>query len=211
MLSLQTVDPHTLELLRAMMAEPLFADLRLVDGTALALQYGHRKSVDLDLFGKMPADEDEMKNALDTIGVVQVLKEAERIRVYMIDDVKVDFVDYTRYPWIDAPIIEDGIRLASPRDIAAMKINAIEGRGSMKDFIDIYFLLHHFSFEKILGCYSQKYPEHSIFRALMSLTYFEDAESQFMPMMFEPVRWPEVREYISKVVKDYSDRISSTS
>lgn len=44
MLSYQTVEPHTLELLKRLMAEPLFADMRLVGGTALALQYGHRQS-----------------------------------------------------------------------------------------------------------------------------------------------------------------------
>lgn len=50
MLSLQTVVPDTLELLRKIMGEPLFSDMRLVGGTALALQYGHRSSVDLDMF-----------------------------------------------------------------------------------------------------------------------------------------------------------------
>lgn len=56
MLSYQTVEPHTLELLKRLMAEPLFAGMRLVGGTALALQYGHRQSVDLDLFGRLPDD-----------------------------------------------------------------------------------------------------------------------------------------------------------
>ena len=82
-------------------------------------------------------------------------------------------------------MVEDGgIRLASPRDIAAMKINAIEGRGTRKNFIDIFFLLQHYSLEELLGFYQQKYPEHSIFRALMSLTYFIDAEEQNMPTMY---------------------------
>lgn len=201
MLSYKTVEPHTLELLKAIMAEPLFADMRLVGGTALALQYAHRQSIDLDVFGIMPQDTDKMVERLADIGDLQVIKNSERIRLYFIDGVKVDFVDYGRYPWIDNPVVEDGIRLASPKDIAAMKVNAIEGRGSKKDFIDIYFLLHHYTLTEILDCYKQKYPDHSEFRALMSLSYFDDAEEQLMPKMFKNVSWEKVKTKILKEVK----------
>ena len=51
MLSYETIEPRTLDLLKALMQEPAFADMRLVGGTALALQYGHRQSIDLDFFG----------------------------------------------------------------------------------------------------------------------------------------------------------------
>ena len=122
MLSYETVEPHTLELLKRIMAEPLFSDMRLVGGTALALQYGHRRSV--DLFGSMPQDADGMEEKLAAIGELHVIKNSERIRIYSLDKIKVDFVDYSRYPWIDKPVVDGNIRLASPRDIAAMKINA---------------------------------------------------------------------------------------
>lgn len=206
MLSYQTVEPHTLELLKRIMAEPFFADMRLVCDTALALQYSHRQSVDLDMFGIMPEDADIMADRLSGIGDLQTIKTSERIRIYFIDRVKVDFVDYSRYPWIDEPVIEGGIRLASPRDIAAMKVNAIEGRGTKKDFIDIYFLLQHFSLGEILDFYKQKYPEHSEFRALMSLTYFDDAEEQLMPKMFRNVTWKSIKEKILKEVNAYKGR-----
>lgn len=58
-----------------------------------------------------------------------------------------------------------------------MKINAMEGRGSRKDFIDIHLLLQHYTLDELLSFYVQKYPNYSIFRALLSLTYFDDAES----------------------------------
>ncbi len=201
MLSYKTVEPHTLELLKAIMAESLFADMRLVGGTALALQYAHRQSIDLDVFGIMPQDTDEMAERLAGIGELQIIKNSKRIRLYFIDGVKVDFVDYGRYPWIDAPVVEDGIRLASPKDIAAMKVNAIEGRGTKKDFIDIYFLLNHYTLTEILDFYKQKYPDHSEFRALMSLSYFDDAEEQLMPKMFNNVSWEKVKTKILKEVK----------
>lgn len=205
MLSYKTVEPHTLELLKHIMAEPLFSDIRLVGGTALALQYGHRRSVDLDIFGSMPQDAEVMEERLSSIGDLHVIKNSERIRIYSLDKIKVDFVDYSRYPWIDEPVVDGNIRLASPRDIAAMKINAAEGRGTKKDFIDIYFLLQYYSLSDILDFYSQKYPEYSKFRALMSLTYFEDAEDQLMPKMFKRVSWEIVKKEIDKSVKNYRD------
>ena len=50
MLSYKTIEPHTLELLKKLTQEPFLAKTRLVGGTALALQYGHRMSIDLDFF-----------------------------------------------------------------------------------------------------------------------------------------------------------------
>ena len=204
MLSYQTVDAHTLELLRRLMAEPIFASLRLVGGTALALQYGHRNSIDLDFFGQLDDDAEEVKAILRKHGKLSVIKESRNIKIYLLNNIKVDFVNYN-YSWIDAPILEDELRLASPKDIAAMKINAIEGRGTKKDFIDIYFLLQHYTLHEILTFYQQKYPENSIFRALMSLSYFEDAEAQIMPIMYVPISWDEIKTTIQSQVNQYSN------
>ncbi|MBR5037872.1 MAG: nucleotidyl transferase AbiEii/AbiGii toxin family protein [Prevotella sp.] len=201
MLSYQTVEPHTLELLKQLMAESSLLDTRLVGGTSLALQYGHRSSVDLDFFGKLDDDMFVLRDCLKSMGQLLVIKETRNIRVYDLDGVKIDFVDYSRYPWLTDAVIEDGMRLASPQDIAAMKINAIEGRGTRKDFVDIYFLMQHYSLEGVLSFYQEKYPENSLFRALMSLSYFEDAEKQVMPKMFSPVSWDEMKAYIIKEVE----------
>lgn len=203
MLSYQTVEPHTLELLKGLMSEPLFGSLRLVGGTALALQYGHRSSIDLDFFGNIESDAETIKDILRKYGKLLVIKESKNIKIYQLDGVKVDIVNYS-YPWIDTPIIEDGIILASPKDIASMKVNAIEGRGTKKDFIDMYFLLQHYDLREIFTFYQNKYPENSIFRALMSLSYFDDAENQFMPKMFSSISWEDVKNYISVQVELYS-------
>ena len=203
MLSYKTVESHTLELLKGLMAEPLFSDLRLVGGTALALQYGHRSSIDLDFFGKIDAEDEAIKDILRKYGKLLVIKENKNIKIFQLDGVKVDIVNY-KYPWIKNPIVKDGITLAAPEDIAAMKINAIEGRGTKKDFIDMYFLLQHFNLQEILTFYQDKYPENSIFRALMSLSYFDDAEEQFMPKMFSPISWEDMKTYILAQVENYS-------
>ena len=200
MLSLRTIEPHTLELLKALMQEPALCELRLVGGTALALQYGHRSSIDLDLFGKIDIDAYELQEILSKHGLLRVENETKIIHQYIIDNIKVDVVNYP-FEWITPMIEDEGVRLASPMDIAAMKVNAIEGRGTKKDFIDMYMLLQHYSLEEILGFYQQKYPNHSVFRALRSLTYFEDAEDQFMPRMFVDDTWEDIKQFIVNKVK----------
>ena len=183
------------------MQEPALCELRLVGGTALALQYGHRSSIDLDLFGKIDVDAYELQEILSKHGMLRVENETKIIHQYIIDNIKVDVVNYP-FEWITPMIEDEGVRLASPMDIAAMKVNAIEGRGTKKDFIDMYMLLQHYSLEEILGFYQQKYPNHSVFRALRSLTYFEDAEDQFMPRMFVDTTWEEMKQFIIHRVKE---------
>lgn len=208
MLSLQTVQPDTLELLKVLMRLPILEGMRLVDGTSLALQYGHRRSVDLDFFGQTTRDADELTETIEeAVGKVQLLSATKRIRVYNIQNVKVDIVNYD-YPWIDDSVDEEGLRLASPKDIAAMKVNAIIGRGTKKDFIDIYFLLRHYSFDELLNLYMQKYPDGSIYRALLSMAYFNDAEQQAMPYMFEDVDWNDIKQKIRKEQELYNSRNS---
>lgn len=205
MLSIQTIEPDTLELLKRLSSQPELQETRLVGGTALALQYGHRQSVDLDFFGRLPGERDVLLELIQSIGKVTVLNQSKAILQTIINDVKVDFVDYSRYPWIDAPIKGDGFALASDKDIAAMKVNAIIGRGTRKDFIDLFVLLQHYSLAEILDFYRQKYPEFSEYRALLSMTYFEDAEMQDMPRMFIDTPWTEMKSSIIKVVKAYQN------
>ena len=203
MLSIQTIKPDTLELLKAISAQPEVQETRLVGGTALALQYGHRQSVDLDFFGCLPEDKDTLIDAVKRIGEVMVFNQSKNILQMVVNQVKVDFVDYSRYPWIDEPVKGDGFVLASDKDIAAMKVNAIIGRGTRKDFIDLYALLQHYSLPEIMDFYRKKYPEFSEYRALLSMTYFEDAEMQDMPLMLIDTPWETMKKTIIKAVEAY--------
>lgn len=205
MLQLRTITPHTLELLREIQHLPCAGETRLVGGTALALLYGHRQSVDLDFFGCLPEDKEQMEDELRSVGELSVLKSEKKIRIYEVDGIKVDFVDYTRYPWIDDVVKDEGLILASPKDIAALKVNAVEGRGTKKDFMDVYELLKHFSLQEILSFYKAKYPEHSVFRALMSLSYFDDADRQMPPPVFSLPDWETIKEGIREAVDFYSE------
>lgn len=200
MLQFQTVLPDTLELLKELSSRPEMRGFRLVGGTALALQYGHRQSIDLDFFGIPKVEQDEIVEMLSSLGPLSIHNRSRKILQVVLRDIKVDVIDYSQYPWIDTPVVEEGITLASPCDIAAMKINAVEGRGTRKDFVDIYFLLQHYSLSQMLDFYAQKYPNHSFFRALLSLTYFDDAEQQAMPKMLTNVNWEEIKHTITKEV-----------
>lgn len=200
MLYYETIGPDTLRLLENLQSLPFLEQARLVGGTALALQIGHRKSVDLDFFGSISASAEEMKEALSADHTISSIKEAQNINMFLVDSVKVDFVNY-RYNWIDDVVIEGYLRLASIMDIAAMKIYAIIGRGTKKDFIDLFFLLQRFSLEDILDFYVKKYPDGSLFMALKSLSYFDDAEGDPMPIMLEPVSWEQVKEAIGEEIR----------
>ena len=122
MLSYHTVEPHTLELLKELSNQDFLSEARLVGGTALALQYGHRMSVDLDFFGNINVDNTDLKRQLKDIGKLSVIKESKNINIFLLDGIKVDFINYA-YQWIDDAVQESPIVLASPKDIAAMKPN----------------------------------------------------------------------------------------
>jgi len=174
---------------------PVLEQTRLVGGTALALQLGHRKSIDLDFFGTVDCEAEYLRESIAGIASLTILKESPHIHIYIVDGIKVDIVNY-KYPWLDDVVLEQGLRLASVSDIAAMKITAIIGRGTKKDFIDIAFLLHHFSLEEILHFYAAKYNDSSVFMAMKSLAYFDDAEADPMPDMFVNQSWQQVKAYI---------------
>lgn len=202
MLQTKTVEPALLELLKKLMANDFFNDFNLVGGTSLALQMGHRSSIDIDLFGPKLFDKIELIAELKRLGEVIVIKQSKFINIFQINGIKVDFVTYD-YPLLDDVNVVEGIRLASQKDVAAMKINAITGRGSKKDFIDLYFLLNKFSLKQIIDFYENKYDDGSVFMALKSLTYFEDADDQIMPKMFDQVSWEDIKATIRKKYLDY--------
>ena len=200
MLHFETIEPKTLELLRKLQSLSIFEHSRLVGGTALALQLGHRKSVDLDLFGTIEASPEDIQDACREVGELEISKTSRNINIYWIDGIKADCVNYP-YGWLDECRVVDGIRLASVNDIAAMKISAIINRGTKKDFIDLYFLLQEMSLNHILDLYDQKYPDGSRFVAIKSLTYFEDAEADPMPFMFNDITWGDVEASIIAEVR----------
>lgn len=201
MLHLETVEPATLGLLRELQESKLLKDCRLVGGTSLALQIGHRKSVDLDFFGRFDAMPEEIEEELRQYGDLQVRKNSGSIHLFVLKGVHIDVVNFP-FPWQKDIVEDDGLRLAHIEDIAAMKITAVIGRGTKKDFVDIATLLETYSLKQILSFYEAKYPNASSFMALKSLSYFEDAESQPMPYMFSSLSWEEAKERVLRAIQD---------
>lgn len=202
MLHTETVDANTLDLLKQIQTNPNFDETRLVGGTALALQIGHRKSIDLDIFGNIRLESLELMQELQTYGTLSIRSASQRIHHLMLRGVQLDIVQYD-YPWLDAPVVADGLRLASIRDIAAMKLAAITNRSTRKDFIDLAFLLDRFDLPQILELYKQKFKDGEAFMVLKSLVFFDDAEDDPMPYMLQPIDWTVAKQRIVDSVRTH--------
>lgn len=202
MLHFRTVDKRTLELLRNLQAIPEFKELRLVGGTSLALQIGHRKSIDLDLFGKCNIEPNIIVEKLKSLGDLKIISISKTINIFFLNNIKVDIVNYS-YNWIDDFVLFDNFKIASIIDVSAMKLSAITNRGTKKDFIDLFFLMKEFPLKKMMKFYLEKYTEGNEFLVLKSLGYFNDAENEPMPYMFEQIDWQEVKAKIKQEVVRY--------
>lgn len=201
MLQTQTVKPELLELLNQIMKISLFDDFILVGGTALALQIGHRNSIDIDLFGDSEIDVESFTSKFNEFGTFEIFKRSKNILITSINGVKTDFVNY-KYPLLKEYKTIQDVRLASKEDIAAMKLNAISGRGSKKDFIDLYFLLEEFTLNEMIEFYLEKYFDGSRFMVIKSLTYFVDADIQQTPDIYLKFNWESCKQkIIEEVVK----------
>ena len=203
MLYYNTVKPKTLELLINLQKLDLLSQSRLVGGTALALQFGHRESIDIGLFGNIIAKTDEIKNEFSKIGKTEIISASKNINIFSVNDIKTDIVNYP-FNWLFPEINEGNIILADIRDIAAMKLSAITNRGTKKDFIDLYYILKQYTFNETLSFYEKKYKEASPFLLLKSLVYFNDAEKEPMPKMTNKIDWEIIKSAIRKEVKKYT-------
>lgn len=173
MLQTQTLAPTTLQLLKRLMQDNELRSFRLVGGTALALQLGHRISVDLDLFCNQPFDEQLLREYMEREYGLQTDYMSRYTLKGEIDGVQIDCIAH-EYPWIEEPKEEDGIRLAGLPDICAMKLNAIAGNGTrIKDFIDVAWLSSHYSLNQMLAFYEQKYNA-NVLMPLKAIIFFDE-------------------------------------
>ena len=172
----------------------------LAGGTALALQIGHRISVDLDFFTEYEFNETELSAKLAVMPDFVQAGTARWTVWGKIGQTKFS-IFYYKYPLLEQTVAFEGIRLAALSDIAAMKIHAIEDRGTRRDFVDVYFLTKKYTLEDMLGFYQEKYAvlEDHLYSIFRSLDYFEDAEKESqMPKLLTAVKWDEVKEYFRK-------------
>ena len=206
MLQTQTIEPGTFPILKSLMMVPSLRQTFLVGGTALSLKYGHRISIDLDLFYTDELDKtiiineltESFKNNFDYIA------NPNSFGIFChINNIKVDIVKYP-HPLIHEPETIDGIRMYHTDDIVAMKINAILGRGKKKDFWDIAELTKHYTIEKMIELHRQKYPGQMLLISIPQvLTYFDDANDSEDPISLKGQTWESVKQTINKAVREY--------
>lgn len=164
---------------------PLFRALKerfyLAGGTGLALQLGHRDSVDFDFFTQEHFDTyklyTEILEIFDGRKITKTLEEKDSLGLVVDDEIKFSVLRYP-YPLVDSPIDTENLRIASVEDIGCMKLSAITSRSVEKDYIDLYFILKKISLEKLLSKVQIKMPDLDQNLILKSLVYFDDISSE---------------------------------
>lgn len=178
----------------------------LAGGTALALQIGHRTSLDFDFYAEKSFDSLKLQRLLERkFKKVVLLTKAEDTLIVKINNVAVSFFQFP-YPLIFPPIKYQNFPLLAPKeDIAAMKIIAVSDRGTKRDFIDIYFLLKEFSLKEIMDFVKKKYPNFNIYVGIRGLTYFADAEEKQHRKLylFQFISWTVIKKFLISEVKKY--------
>lgn len=175
----------------------------LAGGTGLALQLGHRISEDLDFFHSTAFDEVVLADALTRVGPVAVQSRSTGTLHVTVGNIRVSFLGAQR-PLLFPGTPYRGMIIADPRDIAVMKVIAIGGRGSRKDFVDLYFFLRSGgSLESVLELIRKRFTglDFNDYHLLRSLVFFDDAESEPMPRMIRRVRWTDIKDTITSEVR----------
>lgn len=203
----ETIDARTKRVLESLGETDFIKDFYLAGGTALALQIGHRKSIDLDWFSKKEFSNAELKYVLSGLGLgkLKIYSEDEKTLNIDLHGVKTSFFGYRYRTLFPFEKYDKNVNMASIADIACMKIDAISSRGSKKDFIDLYFMLQKYSLEKLLNFFDKKYKEieYNHLHILKSLIYFRDAENDPTPLMLKKIGWEEVKKEIKRQVREY--------
>jgi len=140
---------------------------------------------------------------LRTVGNLRLDQMGEGSIVGSLDGVRISFFKYP-YRLLESLTEWNGINVASIHDIALMKIVAILQRGSIKDFIDMFFIGRKFKpIDDLLPELSEKYigVQFNTNHILRSLCYFEDADNEPMPSMMTPCDRQDVKEYFVNEVK----------
>jgi hypothetical protein len=182
-------------------------------GTAVAIRLGHRRSLDFDWFTARPlGDPMLLAQRLRERGLrFRTVDVAEATLHGEVDRVRVSFLEY-RYPDLAAPAEwpVHGLRLGSLEDLACMKLSAVAGRGARKDFVDVYAIgTTRFGLSDMLAMYRTKYGVDDVGHLLMSLVYFDDAESEEMPEMLWDVEWKEITRAIDGWVREQASGTST--
>lgn len=196
----EAVTPEARGLLVVLGRLPLLRSFYLAGGTALALWLGHRISQDLNLFANIETLDDHLRRSiveeLRRGHALDLLQDSVLGLVLKVDDQPVSFFSYG-YPLLAPTDLVSGIQVAGVLDIGLMKLDAIAGRGTRKDFYDLYCIASHIPLGELFARSSDKYPQWRGFgmRVLTALVDFDIADQQDEPTMLQPVEWDQVKTF----------------
>jgi hypothetical protein len=190
--------PEMVTLLKRLMSLECLQDFYLVGGTALALRLGHRISVDIDLFTPGAFDAKHLSDALIRLVGMRETESLNHTVRGLVDGIKLECIAH-QYPLLEAVETVEGIRMASLKDLAAFKGNAIANRGAKKDFWDVHALLNRFTREEIFSFCGQKYQGESIWNLEKSMVYFDDADLDPDPLDLQGRTWEEIKRDLIRI------------
>jgi len=176
----------------------------LAGGTALALQTGHRRSIDLDFFSEdKQFDEKKLLTNFKNVSDWHTNFEEPGTIYGALLKAKVSFIAYPFFVPVQPPVFYGNIRILTPQDIAVMKIIAISQRGRKRDFYDLYWYARNVEpLINVIKRLKTQYPSvaHDYHHLLKALVYFEDAESDPAPVIYFKAGWRQVKNYFIKEV-----------
>lgn len=213
MLYYNTVNDLLKNNLISLMNAPIFENFRLVGGTALSLQIGHRESIDIDLFsdadyGTINFEEIEAFlratfNHINSLNVPPVLGKSYFIGDDEVNTIKLDifYTDSFIQPFVE----EDGIRMATIEEIIAMKVDVIQRGGRKKDFWDLHDLLDSYSISQMIELHEKRYPyDHNEELIIKNFTLFDQADDDFDPVCFKGKYWEFIKEDFEEIINNNS-------
>lgn len=204
----KAISSHTADALAILGETGILKDAYLAGGTACALHLGHRFSHDLDFFTDQEFPTKVVIKQLQKLKAYTSGRTAKWTILGSFPEVKFSYFYYP-YPLIGRLSQFSGLRIASLKDIAAMKIAAVSDRGVKRDFIDLYFIAQKITVREALNLYDKKYQKlaNNLYHILKSLQYFAEADQQELPEMIIPVSWDEVKTFFAREVKKLSRQL----
>ena len=213
MLYYKTVNNLLKEVLLQLMAAKEFENFRLVGGTSLSLQIGHRESIDIDLFSDVEYGKidfvaienyleinfkyiDHLSNIIPGMGKSYLIGEDKD------NSLKLD-IFYTD-KFIQPIYLEDTIRMASIEEIIAMKLDVVQRGGRKKDFWDLHELFEKYTISQMLDLHEQRYPyTHDRDLIIQNFTDFSIADDEFNPICFKGKYWEFIKEDIEEIIMQH--------
>lgn len=211
MLYLQILNQNQLGLLKKL--DFLGKDTYLAGGTALALQLGHRTSLDFDFYSKTDFNSEILISKFqDKFKDMTVDRISKGTIILTVNKVSFSLFHYP-YKLIGNVINLEKIKMASIQDATAMKLIAIAMRGKRRDFMDVYYLLKKYSLKELLSFVKEKYPTFEELMILKGLIFFEDAEDEDIArgikIFDQDFSWEKAKKLITNEVKKYQSEMFS--